>query len=144
MLKVVGLLLLAAGWVLVLRGLFLLPVPDDPELDLEAGPAFALNVSVYLPALALTVLLVVAIPCAAAVSRGAEVGVVIAAVVGGFVWWVLTQEPLLRYIPGLRNGLLLAAAVTGMGLLVLCVTLATNGPAPPSRDARAGEAPQPS
>ena len=132
MMKVAGLLLVAAGWLMVLRGLFLLPVSNDPHLDLEAGPAFAINVSVYLPVVVLTVLLVVAVPLAAATSRGAEVGVAISAVVGAFVYWVMTQEALLRYVPGLRPSLLVAAALVGIGLLVLCLTLATRRPAVPA------------
>ena len=130
--KVAGLLLIAAGWVMVLRGLFVPPVSHDPELDLEAGGAFAINLSVYLPVAVLTILLVVALAVAAATSRGPEVGIATAAVVGAFVWWVLVQEPLLQYIPTLRASLLLAAGLVGGGLLVLCLTLATRRPAVPA------------
>lgn len=125
-LKVGGLLVVAAGWAAVLRGLFLLPVSPDPRLDLEAGPAFAINVAVYLPAVVLTVLLVVAVPVAAATSRGSEIGLAASALVAAFIWWAMVQEPLLLYVPGLRSTLLIAAGLVVVGMVVLAVALATR------------------
>ena len=133
-LGVVGLLLLSAAWVVVLRGLFLLPVSNSPELDLEAGPAFAINISVYLPALALSLLLLVALPVSVAAGRGAAVGAVAGLAVSVFALWVLTQHALLDYFPGLTAALSLA---TGLGIVGILAYLAAYALHPREEDADA-------
>ncbi len=122
--KVAGLLLLVAAWGVVLRGLFLLPPSTDPALDLEAGPAFAVNFSVYLPALVLCILLLVALPVSVGTRRGAPVGVAAGFAVGIFALWVLTQRSLLGYFPGLRAALWLAIGLVCAGLLAYSMAYA--------------------
>ncbi len=115
--KVAGLLLVVAAWGAVLRGLFLLPASTDPAVDLEAWASFAENVSVYLPALALCVLLLVALPVSVGGRRAAPVGVLAGLAVGCFALWVLTRGALLDYLPGLSASLWLAVGLGGVGLL---------------------------
>ena len=115
--KVIGVALVGVAWATVLYGLFLTPVSTDPLLDLEAGPSFAVNLFVYLPALALSVLLVVALVVAFAHRKGAVAGAAVAVVVGAFAMWVLAQQELLAFRPELRVALLVAQALSLLGLL---------------------------
>lgn len=118
--RVLVALLVACGWAAVLAGLYLQPVSEDPELDLEAGGSFAAGLTVYLPALALSVVLVVTVVLVLLTSRtvagvfGTGAGVVVTL----FAWWVSAQDYLTAYVPGL-TGLLWPAALLGVAAAVV-------------------------
>jgi hypothetical protein len=122
----VGLRTLAAslvllGWLVVLRGLYFLTPSSRPELDLEAGPSFAVNLAVYLPSMALTVVLLVLLPVAVTATRvGAATVTAAAGITGAFGLWVLTQDALLDYLPGLSGHLWGGVALSGTALVVGC------------------------
>lgn len=121
--KVVGVVLVGVAWAAVLYGLFLTPVSTDPVLDLEAGPSFAVNLFVYLPALALSVVLLVALIASLAHGKGAVAGAAVAVAVGSFTMWVLAQPDLLAYRPELRVLLLVAQSSALLGLLAFWFAL---------------------
>lgn len=116
-----GVLLVTAGWALLLQGLFLLAPSRDPFVDLDAGESFGVNVAVYVPAIVLTVGLLVAIPVVVLNRRGNMVGMGACVVAAGFATWVLSQQELLSYIPGLDWALQLAAIMSGASLLAFVV-----------------------
>ena len=121
--RVVGALLVAVAWAAVLRGLFLLPASADPGRDLEAGPAFAENVAVYLPAAALTVVVPCALAAAVRLRNGQAAGAAAAVMVGGFGLWVLTRSALLGYLPGLGSTVWVAIGLAVAGLAAFGVDL---------------------
>jgi len=118
--------LVLVGWLVVLRGLYLLPPSPSPELDLEAGPAFGLSVEVYLPSVAVTVLLAVLLVVAVLPRPFAPAAALTAAAVSGsFAFWVLTRDALLTNRPGL-GGHLVAATVLSAAALVVAATAAMS------------------
>lgn len=111
--------LVLVGWVALLRGLYSSPASDDPALDLDAGSSFAVNVDVYLPALALTAMLVLAMPVTLAVRAGSVVGVIAALATGGFAIWTFSHHDLLAYLPGLSDALWLTGGLSIAAVLLL-------------------------
>ncbi len=126
--RVVAALLVVGGWAALLAGLYLQPVSPNPELDLEAGGSFAAGLTVYLPALALSAALLVAVLLLVLAGRsvGSAFGTGAGLVVALFAWWVSAQDYLLAYIPGLSPLLgpaaLLGAAASVVSLLGLVLS----------------------
>lgn len=117
-------MLVLAGWTLVLRGLYLLPASQDPGLDLDAGASFDLNLSVYLPAVLLSVLLVVALPIAVGRRGAVLLSAALATATLAFALWVLNRQELTSHIPGLASSLWGAAGLSATALLVCGAGLA--------------------
>jgi hypothetical protein len=116
-----GVVLVVAGWAVLLRGLFILAPSDDPLADLDAGASFGINSEVYIPAIALTVGLLVAIPVVLLTRPGSVIGIGACVAAVGFAMWVLSQQELLNYIPGLDSAVRLAASLSVTSLLVFVV-----------------------
>jgi hypothetical protein len=116
--------LVVAGWLAVLDGLFLLPPSRTPARDLEAGPAFDVNLTVYLPSVVLTGALAIGL-LVAVLGRAASVTAGCAAAAAVFALWVSGDDALCAYLPGLRGTLLLGAAVEGAAvpLAVLAIRM---------------------
>jgi len=132
--------LVLLGWLVTVRGLYFLSPSPRPELDLEAGPAFAMNVMVYLPSLAITVLLLVVLAVTVATRRLGPVTVVATAgVVFAFCLWVLTQDALLGFLPGLGGHLWSGVALSGTALVVACAALVVTPGGPTSTPTPARE-----
>ncbi len=129
--RALALLPVVLGWLVVLRGLFLLPASADPALDLDAGASFGLNVAVYLPAVVLTAALLVAVPVALTARAWRVVVLLTAVTTGAFGLWVLAHDDLTAYLPGLAGSAQVAVALGTAGLLAAAVV--------PRRDV--GEAP---
>ena len=100
--------LLLGGWAVLLRGLFLLPRTTVPEYDLEAGGRFAMSIDVYLPALALSLLLLVVGPFVVLRRHGSIGGVAASATAAVFLGWVSQQDALQSYVPDLDGAILVA------------------------------------
>ncbi|GAB3083883.1 hypothetical protein [Pedococcus soli] len=113
-----GLVLLCAAWGVLLFGLFGLPASDDPMVELEAGPSFAINLEVYLPAIVLTLVLLLAVLAVLRDRAATAVGIGAALVAGAFAAWVLNEEPLLDYLPQLRSTLLFSGGLSMLSLLL--------------------------
>jgi Na+/H+ antiporter NhaC len=129
-LRITASVFLLIGWALLLRGLYLLPVSDDTLLDLEAGPAFAINLWVYLPSIALTAALLVSVPLVVFTRVGSVVGIGVGLIAGGFAAWVHSRQELLDYIPGLVGALWLAGAFSIGAVTVLVVEESLRRSAP--------------
>ena len=100
--------LLLGGWAVLLRGLYLLPRTTGPEYDLEAGGRFAMSIDVYLPALALSLLLLVVGPFVVLRRHGSIGGVAASATAAVFLGWVSQQDALQSYVPDLDGAILMA------------------------------------
>ncbi|MCK9823005.1 hypothetical protein NOCD_05860 [Nocardioides cavernae] len=100
--------LLLGGWAVLLRGLYLLPRTTVPEYDLEAGGRFAMSIDVYLPALALSLLLLVVGPFVVLRRHGSIGGVAASATAAVFLGWVSQQDALQSYVPDLDGAILMA------------------------------------
>ena len=124
-----GLLLAVGAWALLLRGLFLLPPAEDPSVDLDAGTSFEINIDVYLPAIALTVLLLVVLPFVAVMRLGSLLGIGACLISAGYAMWVDAHHQLLEYIPALSSALRLAGGLSAAGLLLFVVETTLRRPA---------------
>ena len=100
--------LLLGGWAVLLRGLYLLPRSTVPEYDLDAGGRFAMSIDVYLPALALSLLLLVAAPFVVLLRRGSIGGVAASATAVLFLVRVAQHDTLQSYVPQLDGAILMA------------------------------------
>ncbi|KQV69787.1 hypothetical protein ASC64_08160 [Nocardioides sp. Root122] len=100
--------MLLGGWAVLLRGLYLLPRTTVPEYDLEAGGRFAMSIDVYLPALALSLLLLVVGPFVVLRRHGSIGGVAASATAAVFLGWVSQQDALQSYVPDLDGAILMA------------------------------------
>ena len=100
--------LLLGGWAVLLRGLYLLPRSTVPEYDLEAGGRFAMSIDVYLPVLALSLLLLVAAPFVVLRRHGSIGGVAASATAAVFLGWVSQQDALQSYVPDLDGAVFVA------------------------------------
>lgn len=111
--------LVLLAWGAVLRGLLFTEVSPRPELDLEAGGSFAVNLVVTLPGFVITLLLLGLLPTAVFARH---VGAVAAAMAAGltllFGAWVLTQDALLAYRPGLAGHLWFDLGASALALAV--------------------------
>lgn len=127
--RVVVALLVVGGWATLLSGLYLQPASADPELDLEAGGSFAAGLTVYLPALALSVALLVALGIVVLAGRvlSGIVGITAGVVVALFAWWVSAQGYLTAYLPGLGDLLGPAAVLGAAAAAVSLVGMALTG-----------------
>ena len=118
-LRTAGILIVLIGWLVVFRGLYLLPVPPRQEFDLEAGSGFGVTMEVYVPALMITVLLML-ILTVGAISHEVGLSVVRVGVMTlTFEFWTLTRSELLDYLPGLTTHLWLSIALHGTALSVV-------------------------
>ena len=109
--------LATCAWSVLLRGLWFAPASSDQTVDLEAGGGFAAGFGVYLPAIGLSLVFLVALIAGARNPRSAAPLVVSLAVLG-FAVWVLTQGHLLDYLPTLQFHLWLSIALATVGALV--------------------------
>lgn len=117
--RTAGILIVLAGWLAVFRGLYLLPTSPRPEFDLEAGSGFGVTMEVYLPALMITVLLLL-ILTVGAIAREVGLAVVMVGVMTlTFEFWTLTRSELLDYLPGLTTHLWLSIAFNGTALIIV-------------------------
>lgn len=111
--------IVTAAWLIMLRGLWCLPIDPRPELDLEAGAAFAVNLTVSLPAMGLTVVFF-GLLVGGALARFLGVAVALVALsVVSFGLWVLTFQDLLDYLPGLFNHLWISFMLSAIAVLVV-------------------------
>ena len=117
-----------AAWAVLLRGLWFAPISSDPVVDLEGGGGFAAGLSVYLPAICLTLVFVVALVVGRRNPRSVA-PLVVTLAVAGFAGWVLTQGYLLDFRPTLAAHLWLsiALAVTGSGAATVAAFAAPCG-----------------
>ena len=112
--QVWAIVLVTAGWAVLLRGLWFAPVSSDQEVDLEGGGGFAASFSVYLPALALSLVFLVVLLVAWRNPR--SVGPLLVGVaVAGFAAWVLSQGYLLDFRPSLAAHLWASIALAAVG-----------------------------
>ena len=100
--------LLLGGWAVLLRGLYLLPHSTVPEYDLDAGGRFAMSIEVYIPALALSLLLLVAGPFVVLRRHGSIGGVAATATAVVFLGWVSQHHVLQSYVPQLDGAVFVA------------------------------------
>ena len=126
MLRVSALVLSAASWLVVLRGLWFAPVSSDPAVDLEGGGSFAANVDVYLPALVLT-LVFLTMFLAGAAKRGWQVAVLVVSITtAAFSAWTLSRDYVLDWRPSLDNHL--AASIVLAAIACILVVLSATDP----------------
>lgn len=117
--RTVASVMVLIGWAVVLVGLYVIPVSPDPELDLEAGGSFAAGFAIYLPATALTVLLLGLLPTAVWAKWVGPLAVVMAAcLVCPFGFWILAQDYLLDYRPGLEALVWFHIGLSGAALIL--------------------------
>jgi hypothetical protein len=119
--------LAVVGWLVVLRALCFGTPSTDPELDLDAGGALALNIDVYLPALGLSLALLAVLVVGAVVRRPDVVALVLGLTTAAFAGWTLRQDPLRAYLPGLTTELLVGAS---LGMLAVMLGVLAWRPRP--------------
>ena len=118
--QVFAVVLAAASWGVLLRGLWFAPVSADPVVDLEGGGGFAASFGVYLPALALTVLFLVTLIAGARNPRSTA-PLVVTVAIAGFAAWVLGQAYLLDYRPTLAAHLWMSVVLAAVGAAVAAI-----------------------
>src|SRR6476469_7442359 len=118
--QVWAIVLVTVAWSVLLRGLWFSPASSDQTVDLEGGGGFAAGFGVYLPAIGLSLVFLVALVVGARNPRSAAPLVVSLAVLG-FAVWVLTQGYLLDYLPTLQFHLWLSIALATVGALVAAI-----------------------
>ncbi|PKH43542.1 hypothetical protein SAMN05192575_1042 [Nocardioides alpinus] len=109
------------AWLLVMVGLWLSPTSPDPRLDLEGGGSFAAALTVYLPAIGITVAAVVMAIVAACTRAWVTAAVTVGGMTALFSAWTLSQDYLLDYRPSMDFYLW-----PGLTLAVLGVVLAAS------------------
>ena len=125
--QVWAIVLATTAWSVLLRGLWFAPVSSDQEVDLEGGGGFAAGFGVYLPALGLTLLFLVALIVGAFNTRSAA-PLVVTVTMAGFAGWVLAQDYLLDYKPTLGFHLWLSIALATTGAGVAAIARFAGGP----------------
>jgi hypothetical protein len=119
--------LAAAGWLVVLHALWFATPSTDPQLDPDAGGAFALNIDVYQHALGLSLVLLAVLVVGCAVRRPDVVALVLGLTTAAFAGWTLRQDVLRAYLPGLTTELLVGGSV---GLVALMLGVLAWRPRP--------------
>jgi hypothetical protein len=129
--------LLLGGWAVLLRGLYLLPRSTVPEYDLDAGGRFAMSIDVYLPALALSLLLLVAAPFVVLRRHGSIGGAAASATAAVFLGWVSQQDALQSNVPDLDGAILVAFGLVAAAFFLFLLEIVASPAMPegPSADA---------
>lgn len=118
-LRIFATLLVVAAWVVVLRGLYLLPASTRIEHDLDAGQSFGVNVAVYVPAMGLTLLLTALLLVGIRARHvGSLAAGMAACLTSAFGFWALTQDVVLDILPTLDLHLWFNIGLSSIAILV--------------------------
>ncbi len=117
-LRVAAAVITLVAWLIILWGLYFAPISPYPDFDLEAGAAFGVSLAVYLPAMLLSVLVLVLLVVGAITRLLGVAAAVIGCLVAPFGLSILSQHDLLRYRPGLSDYVWVGIALSCIGLVV--------------------------
>ena len=129
-LRAVASVIVIAAWVALGYGLLATPWKPHAQDELEAGGRLAMNVAVYLPYLALT--LVVGLVALLGLFPRPRTVWPLAVTVGGaalFGLWVLAYQPLTEAKPELTTWALASVLLQGLAGALLAGSVASRAPA---------------
>ena len=121
------------SWVVVMCGLRFSPVSTDQTVDLEGGGGFAAALTVYWPALGITLLVGGLVISTAFTRAWVAAAVIMGITTAVFAAWTLRQGYLMDYRPSLDTYLWLGLALAVSALALAALASAARGAHPSPR-----------
>jgi hypothetical protein len=121
------------SWAVVMCGLRFSPVSTDQRVDLEGGGGFAAALTVYWPALGITLLVGGLVVSTAFTRAWVAATVIMGTTTAAFSVWTLTQDYLMDYRPSLDTYLWLSLALATTALALVALASAARGAHPSPR-----------